>query len=229
MNYYLINLFIGGCLASHACVVYERTIQQQDFIFSRSVCLSCGYELMLLDEIPILSFILLKGRCRYCRSVIPYDLFIFEIFGAISFIKIDFSNQHDFLTAIVFFFLLLISIFDWHEQEFPLFFLLPEISIILFTRLSQIQNYILFEKIELIVITCLLFYFVINKKMGSGDLFIYLILATYFGPEFANYVILLASSLLLIHCFLNKKYNSKQSFAFIPYLYLATSICYFLY
>lgn len=229
MIYFLINLLIGGCLASHACVIYERTIQQKDFIFSRSVCSSCGYELMLIDEIPILSFILLKGKCRYCHSFIPYNLFLFEILGAISFIKIDFSNTDNLLTTIIFFFLLLISVFDWHEQEFPLLFLSPEIVIILFTRINQIINYIWFEKVEFLIVTSMLLYFALTKKIGTGDLLIYLVIALYFGPEFANYVLLLASVLLLIHYLLMKKGRVKHCFAFIPYLYLATSLCYFFY
>lgn len=223
---FFIKAFIGSCLASHACVIYERNLLQQDFIFSRSHCSSCGYELMLYDEIPIISYLLLKGRCRYCNDFISYDLFRFELLGAISFLKINFFNQNDLLTSIIFFFLLLIAIFDWHDQEFPIILLAPSFIVILYTRIPQMQNLLLVEKVELIIVSSVMLYFSSCKKLGTGDLLVYLTLALYFTPEFANLVFLGAASLLLSYAFFNKK-NKREPFAFIPYIYFSTILCYF--
>ncbi|MDE7055786.1 MAG: prepilin peptidase, partial [Lactobacillus sp.] len=50
---------IGACLASHAGVICDRYLKE-DFLFSRSKCSSCQFNLSLLEEIPFLSYLLLK-------------------------------------------------------------------------------------------------------------------------------------------------------------------------
>jgi len=56
--------------------------QQATNIGSRSRCLACGRQLAWWENIPILSFILLRGKCRTCRSSIPYWLPLIELAGA---------------------------------------------------------------------------------------------------------------------------------------------------
>lgn len=227
MFYYLLaNFLIGACLASHACVIYERLENGKDFFFSRSQCPSCGFKLSILDEIPIVSYMLLKGKCRYCQQDIPLHYFIYEIIGAFSFIKIDFSNLQDILTAIIFFCLMLAAIYDQQEQEFPLILLVPPAIIILFTKIQQLLNLESSAYLELLIIGILLTYFVLKKKMGSGDLLIYLIMALYFSPHFANLTLLMASLLLLSHYFFEHKLSFKKEMAFVPYFYLAMIIIY---
>lgn len=50
----------------------------------RSKCLSCGEALRVTDLIPVISFIWLRGKCRYCKSAYgPSALFIEVLFGII--------------------------------------------------------------------------------------------------------------------------------------------------
>lgn len=72
------NFIIGSCLASHAAVVYEHW-NDKNFIYSRSQCNNCHLELSILDEIPLLSYLFLQGKCRYCYQQIPVELFLFEL------------------------------------------------------------------------------------------------------------------------------------------------------
>ncbi len=48
----------------------------------RSRCSSCRHQLSWWENIPVVSFILLRGRCRNCRSPIPYWLPLIELAGA---------------------------------------------------------------------------------------------------------------------------------------------------
>lgn len=227
MFYYLLaNFLIGACLASHACVIYDRLEKGQDFLLGRSQCQSCHFELSIADEIPIVSYLLLKGKCRYCHQDIPLHYFIYEIIGAFSFININFSSLQDILTAAVFFCLMLTAIYDQQEQEFPLILLAPPAIIILFTKGQRLLNFELTAYFEMLIIAILLIYFVLKKKMGPGDLLIYLIIVFYFSPHFANWTLLLASLLLLSRFFLEHKLFSKTETAFVPYLYLAMIIIY---
>lgn len=61
----------GGCLA-------HRSLKGESF-FGRSYCESCKKTLRWYDLLPLLSYLLLKGRCRYCRRKIPVENFLFEI------------------------------------------------------------------------------------------------------------------------------------------------------
>lgn len=216
--YLLTNFFIGSCIASHACVIYER-YDCNDFILSRSCCKSCNYELSLLDEIPIISFLLLKGKCKYCENKIPANLFLAELIGGFVFIKIDFSSYKGLTVAIILSILLIISIFDYKDKEFPTILLLLPFFIILTTKIEAIRNCSILDLIEFFPITILLIVLIFKQKLGAGDLFIYWILALYFSPIFANSAFLIASILLITHYFLEKQ---NEVYPFIPYIFLAT-------
>jgi len=49
-------------------VVIERLPAGRPFVWGRSVCDACGHELEPLDLIPFASWLLTRGRCRYCRA-----------------------------------------------------------------------------------------------------------------------------------------------------------------
>ena len=42
-------------------------------------CPSCGHKLTLLEQIPIIAFIMHKGKCRYCHAPIPVEHEIIEV------------------------------------------------------------------------------------------------------------------------------------------------------
>lgn len=53
-----------------------------EIVGGRSLCLGCGRQLKWWENIPVISFIFLTGRCRTCHSPIPYWLPLIEISGA---------------------------------------------------------------------------------------------------------------------------------------------------
>lgn len=222
--YYFFNFIIGTCLASHALIIHERW-PEQNTIFSRSHCSICEYELSLLDEIPLFSFLFLKGHCRYCKSPIPAELFLFELIGGIAFTNIDFSNKNGILTSILLFSLLLATIADYNQKSFNLLFLIPAISIaILYNQLSS------YSLIDWGSFTCIIFvlsWYVFKQKMGSGDLIIYLIISNYFSITVANLSLLIASFLAII-IFLIEKNDKNQSFPFLPFIFIGLILIRFL-
>lgn len=214
--YTLTNFFIGTCLASHAAVICKR-INKTNFVFSRSHCDYCHSELSLLDEIPLLSFLFLKGRCRYCKQKISAELFLFELIGGFAFRTINFSQLKDLLTAVLLFSILLVAISDYYQKEFDLILLSPAIIIALFCH--HFTTFNLLDWTTLLLILFLLSWYVLKRKLGFGDLLIYLILAIYFDPNSANQILLFASIFLIITYIIEK--NSKNySYPFIPYIFL---------
>lgn len=66
---FIFGLFIGSFLN----VVILRARSNEKFLFGRSHCPLCKTTLKWFDLIPLFSFILLKGRCRYCRKKISWQ------------------------------------------------------------------------------------------------------------------------------------------------------------
>jgi len=82
----LFILFVFGlATGSFLNVVIFRMRLGKNFL-GRSACLACGKILKWVDNIPVLSFINLKGRCRYCQSRISWQYPLIELSLGIIFI-----------------------------------------------------------------------------------------------------------------------------------------------
>lgn len=79
---FVTGLFIGSFLG----VLVDRIPKKQNVIKGRSHCDKCKKELGLLDLIPILSFIFLRGKCRYCQTKLPLFYPVIEISTGIMFV-----------------------------------------------------------------------------------------------------------------------------------------------
>ena len=82
MIYLLLQVFVfcfGTVIGSFLNVVIWRLQTKESFIFSRSYCPYCRHVLSILDLIPLMSFLFLKGKCRYCSLKINPSYFVIEL------------------------------------------------------------------------------------------------------------------------------------------------------
>ncbi|NLM11506.1 MAG: prepilin peptidase [Clostridiaceae bacterium] len=85
-------IFITGLiLGSFFNVVIYRLPKGKSIVTPRSSCGSCGTTLKPLDLIPVLSFIWLKGKCRYCKSKISFRYPLVEIITGILYVILLFK------------------------------------------------------------------------------------------------------------------------------------------
>lgn len=87
-NYYLIvtyvlTLIIGICVGSFLNVVIYRLPNNMNLAKPASHCTKCNYQLHWYDNIPIISYIMLKGRCRKCGEKISIRYTIVEILNGL--------------------------------------------------------------------------------------------------------------------------------------------------
>ena len=77
----VILAFVGGvCAGSFINAAAMRTVAEKKWWgMERSVCDSCGHVLSAIDLLPILSFLFLKGKCRYCGKPIKLRHFTAEL------------------------------------------------------------------------------------------------------------------------------------------------------
>lgn len=87
---YIYTILLGVIVGSFITALVSR-YGVKSMIFGRSVCGSCGTKLGVLDLIPVLSYILLRGRCRHCKSRISAMYVLVECITAIVFLLI---TQH---------------------------------------------------------------------------------------------------------------------------------------
>jgi leader peptidase (prepilin peptidase)/N-methyltransferase len=61
----------GLIFGSFATVVAHRVPRHESFVAGRSRCPHCGATIAAYDNIPVVSWLLLRGRCRTCEAAIP--------------------------------------------------------------------------------------------------------------------------------------------------------------
>ena len=103
---YTSMFIIGTVLGSFFTLAVYRIPLKKDITHERSFCPNCNHRLEFLDLIPVLSYIFLGGKCRYCKEKIRPRYLLLEISSGILFL--------------LFFISLQISIFDINIQKIAL-------------------------------------------------------------------------------------------------------------
>lgn len=89
--YYLFLFIIGSAIGSFLGVVVDRTISKESIWKGRSHCDHCRHLLHPWDLIPIFSFLLLGGKCRYCHKKLSWFYPIIEFCTGILFVLISYE------------------------------------------------------------------------------------------------------------------------------------------
>ena len=174
----LISLY-GLIIGSFLNVCIYRIPREESIAFPSSHCPNCGTSLKWCDLVPVFSFIVQRGKCRYCGEKISPQYPIIELLNAILYLiiytKFGLSLEF-FFYAIIFSLLIVITLIDLQHM------IIPDILIILILVISVIYKillYILYSKspdllnsIGGLVLSSLLFILIIivsKGGMGGGD------------------------------------------------------------
>lgn len=99
---YLLFFIIGITMGSFFTLATYRIPLKQDITHTRSYCPKCNNRLEFLDLIPVLSYVFLKGKCRYCKEKISPRYIIMEVFSGILYVVIVILLKIDFLHITLF-------------------------------------------------------------------------------------------------------------------------------
>lgn len=90
--FFILLFILGACFGSFLCCQVRRlhlkTAGKNKKINSRSICLNCGYQLKWYDNIPIFSWLFLRGKCRKCKQKIGLAEILSEIGLALAFLAL---------------------------------------------------------------------------------------------------------------------------------------------
>ena len=210
---YTLAFILGGIWGSFCNVCIYRLPLEKNIIKGRSFCTSCEKQINWYDNIPLLSFIFLKGKCRCGKSKINLQYFLVELVSAISFVLIYYfygvSITTLLLIILTIFFIIIFFIDLKHyiipnELTFPLMLIGfiksfdPNLNQSLFPNYinSLIGGFFGYSIIWLIIF----FYKTLRKKegMGLGDAKLIAVVGFWFGWFSIPFVIFISSMVALI-------------------------------
>jgi len=87
----IIIFVLGLVFGSFANVVIYRLPKGKSIVSPGSQCPSCGKNILWYDNIPLLSYLLLKGKCRFCKVKISPRYFVVELITGLLFLSLYFK------------------------------------------------------------------------------------------------------------------------------------------
>lgn len=238
----IFSFLLGAVLASFGGVLIDRIPNKQSIVKPASHCPNCNNYLKWYDNIPILSFLILKGKCRYCGQKIGLFYFLLEVLGGVSFLLVFLRFGINYNTIIGFgiaFLFLVIGGIDYKTHY------IYDLSLIVFLVLSLV-SYIVpqclnleFNPAGLIGLAVGFLFFLLVKilarviakqeALGMGDVFLLGIAGLLLGWQSLILAILIASvcgAIIEVSLIALKKKNRESEIAFGPYLVLGIFIAY---
>ena len=235
--YLIIFFLLGLVMGSFYTVIGLRLPKHENFITNRSYCDSCKHELSFLDMVPVLSFLMLKGKCRYCKKKIDSLSTYMEIFTgvlfALSYFTFGFSYELYIALGIVAL-LIIIAVSDISYYIIPdelLVFFIGYFLIILTlsngvmnTFVNILSGLIMF----LIMYTIMLLGNFLFKKesLGGGDIKLMFVIGLVLSPLPSLFVIFLGSVLALPISLIILVRKKTKLIPFGPFLIIAFLLIY---
>jgi leader peptidase (prepilin peptidase) / N-methyltransferase len=237
---FIFGLIIGSFLN---CVIW-RLYKEESFVVGKSYCPHCHHSLEFFDLFPVLSFIFLRGKCRYCKENISIQYPIVELITAIMFSAVYLYLGSIISLQLIFWLIIMaifivIFVFDLRYFIIPDEVIYPAIFLaIVWLLYSSYIGTISIHEIILTIITALgasLLFFLIwffskGMAMGFGDVKLALFIGLLLG--FPNAIVGLFLGFLFgaiigsIMVFLKKK-GMGSEVPFAPFLVVGAIISFF--
>lgn len=227
---YIVMFFIFGLvLGSFLNVLLFRLDREEGIIWGRSKCPKCKFQLNWRDMIPLLSFVLLKRKCRYCRErisfIYPIVEFLTGLIFALFYIQLGFPfSIFNIFQFILIYFLIAIFFFDY------LYYIIPD-KIVLPLVLASIILAVAARRPELmnLLTSGLIFggFFAIlytiskGKWLGLGDAKLSLLIGLSFGYPNSFFIVvgsIWTAALLGLTLIVIKKASFKSELPFGSFL-----------
>ena len=225
------TFIFGTCIGSFLNVCISRIPASESLIYPSSRCPQCHHPIRFYHNIPILSYLWLRGKCRNCGQTIPIRYLIVEILtGTIAVLTLFyFGLTLDALIYFVFICSLLIIIYiDLDYQIIPDSISLPGILIgfmasFLLDAVAYTESLIGIALGGGILFAIAWGYFLITGKegMGGGDIKLLAMIGAFLGWQGVCFTIFIASAtgtLAGVILMLIAKKNLKFALPFGPFL-----------
>ena len=235
----------GAIFGSFANVVICRVPAGLSIVNPPSHCFGCGKHIKFYDNIPIISYLILGGKCRYCGSKISFRDFLVELINAVLWllVAVVFFNSN-WLLSILFCFsitiLLTIACIDLDEMYIPdLFVIILAVLGLVVAIFTPMDGWIWGHFIGALIGGGLLllvygigFAVKKNEVVGLGDVKLMTVAGLLLSVKgiCVAYVVAILVALIgvIIRAVIARKKQLEPKFAFAPYLVFGIIVAMFL-
>lgn len=234
-------IIIGGLWGSFANVCIVRLPEDKGVVSGRSNCPKCKKQINWYDNIPIISYFILNGKCRKCKKPISFQYVVVELLSIISFVTIYLIYGFSFTTLLLIILSLGFIIIFFIDLKH---FIIPDVITFPLMALGFIKSFIpnldpLFPYYVLsliggvfgygIIWGIIFFYKQVKKKegMGLGDAKLLAVIGFWFGLDAVPFIIFLSSTIALISVapdLIKKSKKMSTQIPFGPYIIAANLI-----
>ena len=229
--YYLFVFIFGTVVGSFLNVCICRIPHDESVVFPASHCPKCGYRLPFYDNVPIISYLLLGGKCRSCRAPISWQYPLVELLNGILALLLFLKFGPTSLFLVLFCFccaMVVITFIDLEHQIIPDSISLPGIvagfviSFFFPTHgwLNSLLG-ILAGGGSLYLVAASYHLLTGKEGMGGGDIKLLAMMGAFFGWKSIPFIIFvssLAGSVIGIVVMLARKKDAKLAIPFGPFL-----------
>ena len=241
---YCVFFIVGAILGSFSNMLIYRLPRKISLINpSKSTCFVCNNTIKPYDNVPIISYLVLKGKCRYCKTKIPIRDFFVELCNALLYVLIAvlFLNQSVVFTIVMCLSATLLIIIACIDLDFMLIpnsllfvFIALSIVLIIFYPFGAWYNHLIGCAVGggfLLLIYGLGFAIVKREVVGLGDVKLMATLGLLLGWKniIVAYLIafIVAGIVLLIVKAVTKNKEKFKEYPFAPFLALGALVAMF--
>ena len=227
----ILIIILGLVIGSFLNVCIYRIQHNQSIVKPRSKCPVCDYKLKYWENIPILSYLFLYGKCSNCNAHIPLRYPLVELLTSIVFLILYYNFGYTietFLFSVITCIIIVITFIDIDVQIIPnellMLCLIPITLFILLTSLNDIWVHLI-GAIGISGGFLLVGYLgkLIYKEdsMGMGDVKYAFILGLLLGWKnglLAVFIAFISAALIILLLFIFKKLTPRQRIPFGPFM-----------
>lgn len=221
-------LALGLVIGSFLNVVIYRLPRGLGFVRGRSFCPKCKHKINWFDNVPVISFLILKGRCRFCGRKISWRYPLIELLAGALF-YLSYLSHLSFLSYLLICGLVVIFFVDLEHQIIPDEIVIPLSILFLVYFLMTNPQLLITNYLITALISFLFLYFIFlltkGRGMGLGDVKLAFLMGLVLGfPKIvvAFYLAFLTGAFVGVILILLGKAKLKQKIAFGPFLVFGT-------
>ena len=224
-------IILGALWGSFANVCIIRMPQGKGVVVGRSFCVKCNKKIQWFDNIPIISYLLLKFKCRNCKTKISFQYFLVETFSLINFLVLylifglSLTTLFLIILSIVFLIIFFIDLKHYiipNSLTYSMMILgfiksfVPNLDPIFPNYLNSLIGGLLGYGI---IWSIIYFYRQFKKKegMGLGDAKLFAVVGFWFGWISIPFVVFLSSIIALLSVLPDLLRSTKKLSSQIPF------------